>query len=153
MLSLVLLLMLSSLTFIISSIFLNPYLSLGTQDIYFTTIICSINILFCIYYLWEVLNLGKVFKLKNKYIIKFGKRLGFITLLFLLQFAIFCTLLLRNLSILETILIFLILIIESFLIGVILKEVYDLVFQEEAHRDFSIEENRKKYFQKEKRAL
>jgi hypothetical protein len=153
MLSLVLLLLISSLTFIISPIFLKSYITLGIQDIYFISIICSINILFGIYYLWEVINLGKVFKLENKYIRRFGKRIGFVTVLYLIPFILFCTLFFRKLSILETFLILLIFIIESLLIGVILKEVYDLVFQEEAQRDFSIEENRKKYFQKEERTL
>jgi hypothetical protein len=126
---------------------------LGIQDIYGISIICSINILFGIYYLWEIFNLRKVFKLQNKYIIRFGKRIGFVTVLYLIPFISFCTFLFRKLGIFETFLILLIFIIESLIICVILKEVYDLVFQEEAQRDFSIEENRKKYFQEEQRTL
>lgn len=42
---------------------------------------------------------------------------------------------------------------EVLLISVVLKEVYDLVFLEETRRDFEIEENRKKYIEKEKRPL
>ncbi|MHA2184790.1 MAG: hypothetical protein ACXAAI_07290 [Promethearchaeota archaeon] len=89
--------------------------------------------------------------MEDKYIRRFGKRIGFVTGFYLIPFILFCTLFFRKLGILETFLILLIFIIESLLIGVILKEVYDLVFQEEAQRDFSIEENRKKYFQKEER--
>jgi hypothetical protein len=149
-LSLALMLMIFSFTSIIGSIFLKSYIFLGTQESNFIIIICSTNILFCTYYLWEVINLEKVFKLENKYIITFGKRIGLITLIYLIPFTLFCTLFFRKLGSLETFLISLIFIIETILIGVILKEVYDLVFQEEARRDFAIEENRKKYIEKEK---
>ena len=36
------------------------------------------------------------------------------------------------------------------LIGLVLKEVYDLVFLEESQRDFEIEAERKKYIEREK---
>jgi hypothetical protein len=42
---------------------------------------------------------------------------------------------------------------EVMLIGVVLKEVYDLVFLDEARRDFEIEADRKKYIEKEKKTL
>ncbi len=41
-----------------------------------------------------------------------------------------------------------ILIIEMLIIGLVFKESYDLVFLKEARREFEIEENRKKYFEK-----
>jgi hypothetical protein len=47
----------------------------------------------------------------------------------------------------------LIVLIELTLIGLVLKEVYDLLFLEESRRDFEIEENRKKYIEKEKKLL
>ncbi len=47
----------------------------------------------------------------------------------------------------------LIVIIEATLIGLVLKEVYDLLFQEENRRCFEIEENRKKYIEKEKKPI
>jgi len=42
---------------------------------------------------------------------------------------------------------------ELTLIGLVLKEVYDLLFLGEARRNFEIEENRKKYIEKEKGPL
>ena len=47
----------------------------------------------------------------------------------------------------------LIFIVELLLIGLVLKEVYDLLFMEEVRRNFEIEENRKKYIEKEKGLL
>ena len=44
----------------------------------------------------------------------------------------------------------LIILMEILLIGVVLKEVYDLVFLEESRRDAEIEEDRKKYIETEK---
>jgi hypothetical protein len=46
--------------------------------------------------------------------------------------------------------IFLVFIIELMLLGLLIKEIYDLIFLEESRRDFEIEENRKKYLEKEK---
>jgi hypothetical protein len=54
----------------------------------------------------------------------------------------------RELHNLEVLLILLILIIEMLIIGLVFKESYDLVFLKEARREFEIEENRKKYFEK-----
>jgi hypothetical protein len=42
---------------------------------------------------------------------------------------------------------------ELTLIGLVLKEVYDLLFIEDTRRNFEIEENRKKYLEKEKGPL
>ncbi|MBY8986770.1 MAG: hypothetical protein KGD65_16980 [Candidatus Lokiarchaeota archaeon] len=42
---------------------------------------------------------------------------------------------------------------ELTLIVLVLKEVYDLLFLEETRRNFEIEENRKKYLEKEDRNL
>jgi len=42
---------------------------------------------------------------------------------------------------------------ELTLIGLVLKEVYDILFMEDTRRDFEIEENRKKYLEKEKGPL
>ncbi len=47
----------------------------------------------------------------------------------------------------------LIFIVELTLIGLVLKEVYDLLFLKEVRRNFEIEENRKKYIEKEKKSL
>lgn len=42
---------------------------------------------------------------------------------------------------------------EAMLIGLVLKETYDLVFLLESRRDFELNENRKKYIDKEKKPL
>ena len=137
----------------IGSFVLKPYIALETQERNFIIILCSINLLFCLYYLWQALTLKKIFKLENKNIIKFGKRIGIITAFYIPHFILFTTLIFKDLHNLQTIMVFLIFIMEVMLIGMVLKEVYDLVFLEESQRDFEIEENRKKYLEKEKKPL
>lgn len=105
------------------------------------------------YYLWEVTKLERTFKLENKNIVKLGKRIGGITLIYVPHIAVFSLLLFRDLHNLEKIMVILILILEALLIALLLKEVYDLVFLEETRRNFEIEENRKKYIEKEKKPL
>ncbi|MCK4285434.1 MAG: hypothetical protein KAX18_04495 [Candidatus Lokiarchaeota archaeon] len=75
------------------------------------------------------------------------------TLLYLPHLFLFTTLFLRELHNLELIMVVLIFIMELTLIGLVLKEVYDLLFIEDTRRNFEIEENRKKYLEKEKGPL
>lgn len=145
--------LLFSLTFLIGSIVLKPYLGTTSQKRNLIIILCSINLGFCIYYLWEISNLERTFKLENKNIVKFGKRIGAVTLIYVPHIAAFSSLLFRDLHNLEKIMVILILILETILIVLSLKEVYDLVFLEETRRNFEIEENRKKYIEKEKKPL
>ena len=135
----------------IGSIVLKPYINLMTQERDLIIILCSINILFSIYYLWNVFRLEKIFKLENKNIIKFGKRIGIITLFYIPHSFIFASLFFKNLHNLETIMISLILLMEIMIIGLNFKEVYDLLFLEEARRDSEIEANRDKYLEREKK--
>lgn len=135
------------------SIFLKPYIALTTQEKDNIVVLCIINLLFCAYYLWEVFKLEHIFALENKNIIKFGKRIGVITLLYLPHLFLFTILFLWELHNLELIMVVLIFIVELLLIGLVLKEVYDLLFMEEVRRNFEIEENRKKYIEKEKGPL
>ena len=152
--SLVLILIIFSFAFIFGSIFLKPYIALTTKDRDFIVILCSINLFFCVYYLWEVKNLTRIFKLENKNIIKFGKRIGIVTLIiYVPHIFFFSTLFFRDLHNLEILMVFLIVMMEALLIGVILKETYDLVFLEETRRNFEIEENRKKYVNDKKKAM
>ncbi len=137
----------------IGSIILKPYIALDPHDRDFIVILCFINIVFCIYYLMEVIRLEKVFKLENKNIIRFGKRLGIVTILYTPHFFFFISIFFKNLHNLEIMMAFLISLIEAMLICVALKEVFDLVFLEESQRDFKIEENRKKYIEKEKKPI
>lgn len=137
----------------IGSLVLKPYIGLETQERNFIIILCSINLLFCLIYLWQALTIKKIFKLENKNIIKFGKRIGIITAFYIPHFILFTTLIFKDLHNLQMIMVVLIFIMEVMLIGMVLKEVYDLVFLEESQRDFEIEENRKKYLEKEKKPL
>lgn len=94
------------------------------------------------------MKLERVFRLETKNIKKFGKRIGIVTLLYLPHLFWFITLFFRELHNLELMMVVLIVIMEVTLIGLVLKEVYDLLFLEEFSRDFEIEENRKKYIEK-----
>ncbi len=137
----------------LGSIFLKPYIALTTQERDYIVVLCIINLLFCAYYLWEVFKLEHIFALEKKNIVKFGKRIGVITLLYLPHLFLFTILFLWELHNLELIMIVLIFIVELTLISLVLKEVYDLLFLEEARKNFEIEENRKKYLEKEKKPL
>ena len=91
--------------------------------------------------------------METKNIKKFGKRIGIITLLYIPHLFSISSLFFRDLHNLELMMLFLIVIIEVTLIVLVLKEVYDLLFLEETRRNFEIEENRKKYLEKEDRNL
>ncbi|MEE9377111.1 MAG: hypothetical protein V3V33_03650 [Candidatus Lokiarchaeia archaeon] len=151
--SLALLLFFFSLTLLIVSIVLKSYIGMEVQERNFIAILCSINILFSFYYFLNAIRLEKVFKLENKNVIKFGKRLGIVTLIYLPHLFFFASLFLRNLHNLEIIMIFLIFLIEIMLIGLVFKEVYDLLFLEESQRDFELDANRKIYIEREKKRL
>lgn len=134
----------------IGSIVLKPYIGIQSQERDMIVILCSINIFFSLYYLWNVIRLEKIFKLETKNIIRFAKSLGIATLIYLPHVFVFSILFFKNLHNLEILMISLIILMEILLIGVVLKEVYDLVFLEESRRDAEIEEDRKKYIETEK---
>ncbi len=79
--------------------------------------------------------------------------MGFATLIYVPHLIIFTTLFLRDLHNLELVMIFLVFLIEIMLVGLVVKEVCDLIFMEESQRDFEIEENRKKYIEREKNPI
>ncbi len=137
----------------LGSIFLNSYIALTIQERNYIVALCVVNLLFCAYYLLEVLKLEYTFRLEKKSTFKFGKRIGVITLLYLPHLFLFATLFLWELHNLELIMVGLIIIVELTLIVLVLKEVYDLLFLEEVRKNFEINENRKKYLEKEKRGL
>ncbi|TKJ18613.1 MAG: hypothetical protein CEE43_17555 [Promethearchaeota archaeon Loki_b32] len=151
--SLSLLLSVFSLTLIIGSIALKPYIGLEPQERDLIVILCTVNFFFSLFYLWNAIRLEKIFRLENKNIIKFGKIMGFATLIYVIHLIIFTTLFLRDLHNLELVMIFLVFLIEIMLVGLVLKEVCDLIFMEESQRDFEIEENRKKYIEREKNPI
>lgn len=136
-----------SLTFLISSIILKPYIALEPKERDFIVLLTVLNISFSIYYIIEALRLEKVFKLEDKHVIKFGKRIGIVSLVYLPLYFTFFSLLFFNLHELQVMMVYLNLIIETLLLGVIFKEVYDLLFITEAERKFELEKNRKLYLE------
>ncbi len=134
-----------SLTFLISSIILKPYIALEPKERDFIVLLTVLNMSFSIYYIIEALKLEKVFKLEDKHVIKFGKRIGIVSLVYLPLYFTFLSLLFLNLHELQVMMVYLNLIIETLLLGVVFKEVYDLLFITEAERKFELEKNRKLY--------
>ena len=148
LLSLSLILFFFSLTFIIASIILKPYIALEPSERDFIVIIAFINLIFSIYYLIEALSLNKIFKLNQRSITFFAKRIGSITLIYSPHIFILSSLLFMDLHNLQIMMTSLIIFIETLLLGVVFKEVYDLIFKEEAERQFELNKNRKLYFEK-----
>ncbi|MFX1366096.1 MAG: hypothetical protein ACFFCE_06785 [Promethearchaeota archaeon] len=146
--SLALLLFFFSFTLLIDYFVLESYIGLGVQERNCIVILCLINIIITFYYLLNATRLEKVFKLENKNIIKFAKKIGIITLIYIIHPFLFSSLFLRDLYSLGYTLIFLIFLVEIILIGLVFKEVYDLLFVEEVKTDFELEANRKKYLEK-----
>jgi len=136
-----------SLTFLISSIILKPYIALEPKERDFIVLLTVLNMSFSIYYIIEALRLEKVFKLEDKHIIKFGKRIGIVSLVYSPLYFTFFSLLFLNLHELQVMMVYLNLIIETLLLGVVFKEVYDLLFITEAERKFELEKNRKLYLE------
>jgi len=136
-----------SLTFLIGSIILKPYIALEPKERDFIVLLTVLNMSFSIYYIIEALRLEKVFKLEDKHVIKFGKRIGIVSLVYLPLYFTFFSLLFLNLHELQVMMVYLNLIIETLLLGVVFKEVYDLLFITEAERKFELEKNRKLYLE------
>ncbi|MFX1443353.1 MAG: hypothetical protein ACFFHV_08070 [Promethearchaeota archaeon] len=150
LLSLALLIFIFSLTFMIGSILLRPYINLEIEDQNFIIILNAINIIFSVYYFFEALSLEKIFKLEDKHIIKFGKRIGIITLFYMFHFFLMGSLLFRELHSLQNMMIISIMLLELSLLAVVLKEVYDLVFLEDSQRKLELDKNRRMYIKRER---
>ncbi len=147
LLSLSSVLALFSITLLISSIALKPFLGLEPVDRDLIVIIDGINILFSAYCLIEGLYIKNIFKLEEKNIRKFGKRIGIISILYFPNIIVFCSLFIKELHSLLTMMFFLLLLIKVLLLGIIFKEVYDLVLRNPTDRKFELEQNRKLYFE------
>ncbi len=137
-----------SFTFLVSSIVLKPYIALEPKERDFIVFLTIINMIFGIYYLVEALKFEKVFRLEEKHIRKFGKRIGIVSLLYSPHLFFLCSLLFLDLHNLQIMMVWVILIIEILLLGILSKETYDLLFKEEAERKFEIEQNRKVYLER-----
>ncbi len=140
-----------SLTFMIGSIVLKPYIALEPIDRDFIVILCIINIIFSFYYLREALIIDKVFKLEEKYILHYAKRILIITIIYSIHFGFFISLLFRDLHNLEVMMIYLIIIMQFCLISVIFKESYDLLFKDESERKYELDYNRTRYLEPSER--
>jgi len=137
-----------SFTFLVSSIVLKPYIALEPKERDFIVFLTIINMIFSIYYLVEASKFEKVFRLEEKYIRKFGKRIGIVSLLYSPHFFFLSSLLFLDLHNLQNMMIWVIIIIEILLLGILIKEIYDLIFKEETERKFEIEQNRKLYLER-----
>ena len=135
-------------TLLIGSIILKPYIALEPDERDFIVFLALINLIFSLYYLIEALKLERVFSLEEKHIFKFGRRIGVISLVYSPHLFVFISLLFIDLHNLQVMLVILNLIIEILLIGVVLKEIFDILFREETERKFEQEQNRKLYFEK-----
>jgi len=137
-----------SLTLLLGAVVLKPYIGLDPDDRDYIIILTSINLLFSLYYLIEALKLERIFSLEEKHILKFGKRLCLISLLYTPHLLVFISLLFIGLHNLLLMIVILNLIIEILLVGLVFKEIYDILYKDEVERKFELEQNRKLYFEK-----
>ncbi len=137
-----------SLTLLLGSIILKPYIALEPDERDFIILLALVNLVFSFYYLIEALKLESIFSLEEKHIFKFGKRIGVISLLYTPHLFVFISLLFIDLHDLQLMMVILNLIIETLLLGIVFKEIYDILFKEETERKFELEQNRKLYFEK-----
>ena len=147
LLSLSLFLFLISLTLMIGSIILKPYIALEPLERDLIVVLTIIGQIISVYYLIEVLNIEKIIRYEIGYSMKFGKRIGIISIVFLPHLIFMYSLLFYHLHNLQVMMISLNLFIETILFGLIFKEVYDLLFMEESERFFELEKNRKLYLE------
>ena len=145
-LSATVILIIFSITLLISSMALKPYTALEPTERDTIVIICGINLIFSTYWIIEGLRLKRIFKLEDKNIVKFGKRIAVGTVIYLPNFIVFCTLFMRELHNLLIMMFLILLIIKVILLGIIFKEIYDLLFRNSQDRKFELEQNRKLYF-------
>ena len=129
---------------------MGPYINLKTEDRDFIIILTTLNLIFSLYYLTEGLRLEQILRLDDKHITKFGKRIAVISLFYIPHLFLMGSLLFRQLHNLQNLIILLILLLEVCLFGVVMKEVYDLLFLAESDRKLELNKNRKMYGDQEK---
>ncbi len=151
--SLSLVVFLFSFTFMVGSIILKPYVALGSEELIFIVILCCINFIFCLYYLLESFRLKKIFKLEDRHIIKYGKRLRIISCAHIPHIVALGLLFFLNLNELEFLMTAVMFLLELGLISLNFKEIYDLVLKNELDRKFELEKNRHKYIEKRDQAV
>ena len=137
-----------SLSFLVGSILLKPYIALEPNERDYIVIIAFINVLFNIYYMIEALKFKKVFRLEDKHILNFGKRIGIVSMFYFPHIFFLISLLFLDLHNLQIMMTWLSLLIEILLLGILFKEIYDLFLKDEGERQFEIDQNRKYYFER-----
>ncbi len=140
-----------SLTLLFGVIILQYQTQLMTSDRNYIIILCSINMIFSTYYTIEAIRLDKVFKLEDKHIFKFGRRIGIITLIYSPHYFFLISLFFLELNNLHLMMVFLIFLMESILITLVFKEVYDLLFVNEAQARQELDKNRQRYLERKEK--
>ncbi|MFO8018257.1 MAG: hypothetical protein R6U96_06445 [Promethearchaeia archaeon] len=135
-----------SLTFMIGSIILKPYIALEPAHMYFIITLCIINLNFAVYYLFEAFQFKKAFPLKDVFLEKVAKRCGLVSVFYLFHLILVLSLFFLGLHNLEVLMVFLLTLMETFLLGLVFKEVYDLLYQPERFRRDELRNNRHRYF-------
>ena len=153
LLSLSLFLFVLSLTFIVGSILMKPYIALEPQERDIITILMLINFPFCAFYGYQAKKIVKTFKLEDHKVIKWGKRMGIINLIYSPHLFVVISLFFLEMHNMQQMMIVIIAIIEALTIGLVFKEVYDLVFLEETLVKYDLEENRKRYLSSKRRPI
>ncbi|MHA1725632.1 MAG: hypothetical protein ACTSXH_12500 [Promethearchaeota archaeon] len=134
-----------SLTFMIGSYIMKPYIALEPGDLTFILILSSINLIFCTYYIVEARIFKNIFVLADKHLIRYGKRIGIVSSIYIPHVIFLFVLFFHQLHELEKLMLVLIIIMELSLLGLVFKEVHDLVFLEEQERKHELEKNRQRY--------
>ncbi len=143
--SLSLMIFIFSLTFMLGSVLMKPYIALEPNDLTMIIILCAINFFFCSYYLIEASLFNKVMRLEDKQLIRYGKRIGVISCFYLPHVAALITFAFQQIHGLEKMMLVLIILMELLLIGLVFKQVHDLVFKDQIEREYELEKNRKRY--------
>jgi hypothetical protein len=137
-----------SVTFLMGVYILQYQTHLSTSDRDFIIILCIINVCFSLYYMLEATRLDKVFKMEDKHVLKFARRIGIITLIYSPHFFFMISLFFIGLHNMHSMMVFLIFMMEGILIGLVFKEVYDLLYVDEAKVKYELDKNRKRYLQR-----
>ena len=142
-----------SLTFMMGSYIMKPYIALEPEDLTLIMILSSINLFFSLYYLIEAKNFQKIFMLEDKNLIRYGKRIAIVSCIYLPHIITLISLIFRRLHEIEKLMLILIIFIELLLLGLVFKQVHDLLFLNEQERKYEFEKNRQKYGKANKELL
>ena len=135
------------------SIILKPYIALEPHERDFIVVLMIINFPFCIYYGIEAQRLLKTFRLDDKHVLKFAKRIAIVNLIYSPHLFVVISMFFMDFHELQVMMVGLVVIMESLLVGLVFKEVYDLLFLDESIVKYELEENRKRYLDRNKRLI